>query len=153
MTLQDTAKVYRQKLETLLAEDFYAEGGDLAAKVAGIGAGWPEDLAAFLRDLAATGRGLDGAQISDGEALEFAFRCGQAVERLEAFKQRRVDESLAAVRADGMPMDPLAEEELDTMARLLAARDRVVKAVADFTLKALLFCLGLLVLWLLANLI
>lgn len=153
MTIQNTAKVYRQRLETLLAEDFFAEGGDLAEQVASVAAGWPEDLAAFLRDLAVSARGLEEGRVSDGAALEFVFRCGQAVERLDAFKHSRVDESLAAVRADGLPMEPLAEAELDTMARLLAARDRAVKAVADFTLKALLFCLGLLVLWVLANLI
>ncbi|BBL70821.1 hypothetical protein [Methylogaea oryzae] len=152
MQMHAAVEEYRRKLEALLAEDFYAEGGDLAAKCASVAPMLPEELAAFLGALVAQGQSLEG-DAPDSAALEFVFRCGQAVERLAAFKHRRVDESLVEMGADGLPLEPLAEAELDTMARLLAARDRAVKAVADFTLKALLFCLGLLVLWVLVNLL
>lgn len=153
MNTHATMMAYQHKLETLLAEDFYAGGGDLAEQADAIAGSLPEDLAALLRDLAARGKQLNATPAIGDEALEFAFRCGQALERLNAFKLARVGEFIAGTRADGLPVEPLVNEEMDTLARLLAARDRALQAIADFTLKALLVCLGLLVLWVLVNLI
>ncbi|TAN53751.1 MAG: hypothetical protein EPN21_00710 [Methylococcaceae bacterium] len=147
MNTPTTPQLYLQKLESVLADDFYAEGADLAAKTAHMADSLPTDLAEYLRDLAQYSRE------TGGDPLELAFRSGIAMERLAAYKKSRVDESLALAWPGDQPHPLLPEEEMDTLARLLAARDRVVKAVADFTFKALMVCLGLLVLWILVNLI
>lgn len=145
MHSKTTPQFYLYKLESLLADDFYAEGSDLSAKITAIADSLPVELADELRDIAAH------SQSAGADDLELVFRVGIAMERLAVYQKNRVDESLAL--AWDHPAPALPEEAMDTLARLLAARDRAVKAVADFTLKALMVCLGLLLLWVLVNLI
>lgn len=139
MEIHTALTAYRLQLETLLRNNFGAVGDDLPTLTQSSAANLPDDVLDLLTRLA--GQSPDPVQT--------AFNYGRAVERLNALKQARIAESLAMAGAEGVPLDALPPEELDTMARVLAVRDRLVKAIADFTFKALMVCLGLLVVWLL----
>lgn len=117
------------KLETLLADGFSATGEGLAAKVHSLGAELPDDLKALLLGLA------DG---EGGDAVGFAFRCGQAHERLESLAQSRLAANIAFLGTDGTPPLELEKNDLDAIARFVQLRDQVLKTVADYTLKFLL---------------
>lgn len=141
----ESVKVYLQKLENLLDSDFSAEGGNLTEKLDSVGTGLPDELQVFLRDIAE--RAVRANQSEDFADLFFRF--GQAAEQLRALRQNRAAESVASLRTDGLSPAQLEKTELDAIARFLAARDRVMRTVADFTLKALLILIGLLILGLL----
>jgi hypothetical protein len=85
--------------------------------------------------------------------MDFVFRCGQAFERLESFRQIRAAENLVFVPLNGSPPEEPEKTDLDAIARFVAARDRLLKAVASFTLKFLLVLAGLLILGMLIGLI
>lgn len=87
------------------------------------------------------------------DAAELIFRCGQVFERLESLRRSRIADSLSFATADGSLPDDLEMTELDAIARFVAARDRFMKAVANFTLKFLLLLVGLLVLGMLIGVI
>ncbi len=134
------------KLETLLVEGFSAEGDDFAAKVRGLGHDLPEDLRDLLLELA-------GEQNRQGSSLAFAFRCGQAYERLESLAQSRLAAHIAFLDPDGTPPLELEKNDLDAIARFVNLRNRFLKTVADYTLKFLLVSVILLVLGLSLGLI
>jgi hypothetical protein len=129
---------YHLQLETLLRNNFGATGEDLPALTQSCAANLPDDVLDLLTHLS-----------GQADPVQTAFYCGRAVERLNALKQARVAESLALAGVEGVPLDALPAEDVDTLARLLAMRDRVYKTVADFTFKTLMVCLGLLLIWLL----
>jgi hypothetical protein len=137
-----------EKLETLLAEGFGAEGAGLAAKLRSVERELPEDLLQWLGDLAAE----RGPQDPDA-AARFAFRCGQAYERLDAAVQARLAANIAFLGVDGSPALELEKNDLDAIARFVKLRDQVLKTVADYTLKFLLVSAVLLVLGLSLGLI
>jgi hypothetical protein len=136
------------RLEALLAEDFSAAGGGLEAKLRSVGGELPDDLRESLRQLAQESGGLD----QDG-AVQFAFRCGQAHERLETLAQSRLAANIAFLGPDGTPPPDLEKNDLDAIARFVKLRDRLLKTVADYTLKFLLVSAVLLVLGLSLGLI
>jgi len=128
-----------EKLETLLAEGFAAKGSDLAAQLRSVGPELPDDLQELLGSLAAGQGGEDGT-------VSFAFRCGQAYERLEALAQNRLAANIAFLGTDGTPPVELEKNDLEGIARFVVLRDRLLKTVADYTLKFLLVSAILLVL-------
>lgn len=138
METSASLNAYRLQLETLLRNNFGATGDDLPALTQSCAAHLPDDVLDLLTHLS-----------GQADPVQAAFYYGRAVERLNALKQARVVESLALAGSDGIHLDILPAEDVDSLARLLAVRDRVFKAVANFTLKVTLVCLGLLVLWLL----
>jgi hypothetical protein len=153
MDMNELASQYTQKLESLLASDFSAQGHDLEAKARSVEAGLPDELRDFLQEIARLGRQLHQSREPDAEVMDFVFRCGQAFERLEALRQIRAAENLAFIPLDGSPPEEPGKTELDAVARFVAARDRLLKAVANFTLKLLLILAGLLILGMLIGLI
>lgn len=142
METHTSLNAYRLQLETLLRNNFGATGEDLPALVQSCAVHLPDDVLDLLTHLS-----------GQADPVQTAFYCGRAVERLNALKQARVAESLVLTGTEGVSLDALAAEDVDAMARLLAVRDRVFKAVADFTFKATLVCVGLLLLWLLLQLL
>lgn len=133
---------YRLQLETLLRHNFGAVGVELPELIQSSAASLPDDALDLLTRL-----------VNPHDAVQGAFDYGRAIERLTQLKQSRVAETLAYAGAEGIPVEELPSETLDTMARLLATRDRIVKVVADLTLKFLLACGALLVLWVLLQLL
>lgn len=129
------------RLEALLAEGFAAEGDGLEAKVRALGSELPEDLQELLRQLSKESAGL-GRE----DAIPFAFRCGQAHERLESLAQSRLAANIAFLDSDGTPPLELEKNDLDAIARFVKLRDQFLKTVADYTLKFLLVATILLVL-------
>ena len=129
------------RLEALLAEGFSAEGDGLEAKLRSVGAELPDDLRELLRQLAKESGSLD----KEG-AIQFAFRCGQAHERLESLAQSRLAANIAFLGSDGTPPLELEQNDLDAIARFVKLRDQILKTVADYTLKFLLVSVILLAL-------
>ena len=85
--------------------------------------------------------------------VEFAFLCGQAYERLESFVQSRLAANIAFHAPDGtLPLE-LEGKDFANLARFVALRDRVLRTVADYTLKFLLVSVILLVIGLSLGLI
>ncbi len=119
---------YIARLESLLAENFSAEGEGLAAKTQNVAGELPDELRDLLLALAA------GQNQQD--ALDFAFLCGQAHERLKSLAESRFAAEIAFLQPDGT--QPLELENLDAVARFIKLRDQVLKTVADYTLKFLL---------------
>ncbi len=144
--MTDSSNDLIEKLETLLAEGFSAEGTGLAAKVRGLGRELPEDLRDLLLELA-------GEQNRQGDELAFAFRCGQAYERLDGLAQSRLAAHIAFLEPDGTPPLELEKSDLDALARFVDLRNRFIKTVADYTLKFLLVSVILLALGLFLGLI
>lgn len=150
MPIDKLASVYTQELENFLATDFAATGSSLAEKISSIEGSLPTELREALREIVRRSHRTDETQT---ELMELVFRCGQAFERLQSLRRSRIVDSLTFVTADGSPPDDLEKTDLDAVARFVAARDRFMKAVADFTLKFLLVLSGLLILGVLIGLI
>lgn len=140
--MSESLKPLLGKLETLLAEGFSVEGVGLEAKTRAAGGELPEDLRTLLLVLA---REAESAG-EGGDPLGFAFRCGQAHERLESLAQSRLAANIAFLGADGSPPLELEDKDLDAIARFVKLRDQILKTVADYTLKFLLVSVVLLVL-------
>ncbi|MDD5033751.1 MAG: hypothetical protein PHE55_03255 [Methylococcaceae bacterium] len=130
------------RLETLLAEEFSAEGPDWTAQLERVKSELPEDLRGFMQDLIRE-RAL--AEQGEESLAEFAFHCGQAYERLEAYAQSRLAANIAFVGPDGAAAPELDKADLDAIARFVSVRDRILKTVADYTLKFLLVSVILLI--------
>jgi len=146
--MTESAGYLIDKLDALLKEGFSVEGDGLEAKVRKLGSELPEDLRESLRQLAKESNGLD----KDG-AIQFAFRCGQAHERLESLAQSRLAANIAFLGSDGTPPLELEQNDLDAIARFVKLRDQILKTVADYTLKFLLVSVILLALGLSLGLI
>jgi hypothetical protein len=143
----ETMMVYLHRLENQLDNDFAAQGDNLAAKTGSIRSLLPDELHALLRDIDTRATQLKLSARNDGAGLaDFAFHCGRAGEQLKALRQNRAAESVAALQINGLPPDGIEKTELDAVARFIAARDRILRVVADFTLKVLLILVGLLIL-------
>ena len=128
-----------ERLETLLADGFAAEGDGLQGKLRSVARELPDDLRELLAGLAAG----EGA----ADVAGFAFRCGQAYERLEALAQSRLAANIDFLGTDGTPPPlQLEKNDLDAISRFVALRDQLLKTVADYTLKFLLVAAVLLVL-------
>jgi hypothetical protein len=142
METHASLNAYRLQLETLLRNNFGATGNDLPGLTQSCAANLPDDVLDLLTHLS-----------GQADPVQAAFCYGRAVERLNALKQARLAESLGVTGAEGVSLGALPAEDVDTLARLLAVRDRAFKAVADFTLKALMVFGALLLLWLLLQLL
>ncbi len=139
--MTDATTLYLKKLEDMLAHDFAATGDTLAEKLASIRSKLPDQLAADLESLA--GHAPTGD--NDDEVAGLVFRCGQLAEQLRGVLLAQAAENLAAAHPGGLDTEELAPADLDAVARFMAARDRFMRAVANFTLKALLIIVGLLI--------
>lgn len=139
--MTDAATLYLKKLEDMLVHDFAAKGETLAEKLESIRSKLPDELAADIESLA--GHAPTGARVEEEAGL--VFRCGQVSEQLRGVLLAQAAESVAAAHPAGLNTEELAPADLDAVARFMAARDRFMRAVANFTLKALLVIVGLLV--------
>lgn len=151
MDMNELAAAYAQKLEDLLVRDFAANGRDVTETIGSIEASLPPELRDFLQEIAGRSRRLNRSREPSKDGAELIFRCGQALERLESLKQRRAEESLASL--PGASPDEVDQTDLDAIARVLAARDRILQTAANYALKFLLVLVGLLILGVLIGLI
>jgi len=136
------------RLDSLLAEGFSVEGDGLEAKVRKLGNELPEDLRVLLPQLAIESKGLGQEGV-----IPFAFRCGQAHERLKSLVESRLAANIAFLEPDGSAPLELEQSDLDAIARFVKLRDKALKTVADYTLKFLLVSVILLVIGLSLGLI
>lgn len=150
---KDPTHLYRERVELVLARLYGARGGDFTSRVDSVSAVLPEDVRSALRQLAAVGGDDPQRPLADGELADFAFRCGQLVERLEHLRHRTASEDLMYVDSDGRALPGHDEANLDALSRFLAARDRVLRKAADFSLKVLAGAVVLLVLGFMLGLI
>lgn len=137
MKTQTVALTCLEPLKKLLATHFQGRGEDFRDLLASVEGQLPDKLREDLEELA--GRADLLSEVSrDSEALlSFVFRCGQLHERLDALRLDRALGRLGFVHADDLPVEHLDKADLDAFARFAAARDRLLKTVADYTLKFL----------------
>lgn len=139
-----------QRFDALLAEGFAVDGDGLATKIRKVRNELPVDLLDFLQNLAQSNEVTEECGADD---LEFAFQCGQAYERLDNLVQSRLTANIVFHAPDGTPPLELEKSDLDSLARFVHMRDRLLRTVADYTLKFLLVSVILLVLGLSLGLI
>ncbi len=139
---------YVENLENLLEADFAATGNNLNEKIDSVRSDLPEDVVTDIDTIAAAASMNNIPDLAD-----LLFRCGQATQRLEVLRRSRAADNVVAAHPEGISPDELENTDLDAVARFIAARDKVMRFVADFTLKALLVIVGLLVLGLVLGII
>ncbi|QSA95937.1 hypothetical protein [Methylococcus sp. EFPC2] len=144
---------YLQTSTRLLRTSFDAKGENLTDLVADIDGELPKELASELLALDRLAHEL-AQSASDPDALaDFAFRCGQAQERIAALSQGYQFERLGFVPTSTLEDEDVGKIDLDAIARLAEFRDRILKTIADFTLKFLVVAVLLLFLGLALGLI
>jgi hypothetical protein len=133
-----------RRVDTILSEQLRIESGDFEEKIKEAGHILPEDITESLTELRNLKQQLlkDKSGASESVA-DFIFRCGRAYERLDSFRQNRIASEALAVGPDGIAPEPLEQQQIDAIERLIAVRDRIFRKVADFTLKSLLVFFGL----------
>jgi len=132
------------RVDTLLSEQLRIESADFEGKIKEAGRLLPEDIAESLTELGNLKLRLSNDRSGAPEAVaDFIFRCGRTYERLDAFRRNRIASEALAVGPDGISPEPLEQQQIDAIERLIAVRDRIFRKVADFTLKSLLVFFGL----------
>lgn len=140
------------KLDELLVQDFQAQGANFAERAVHAAPRLPQESAQALAELAdPASRPADTAD--PARLAEFVFRCGRVYEQLHAFWLVEMEMENTRVDFDRVETTPLQPAQADLLARFVETRDRLFRQVADFTLKAILVILGLLVLGLLLGLV
>lgn len=124
---------YCQRVEMALIHHLGARGDTLKAKISSVANELPEPLAILLTEIA----GSASPTSSLDSAAELAFRCGQAVERIEDLARQRAAEDLIFTDSAGHAVTDPEKADLDTLSRFRAARDRFLRKAADFSLKLL----------------
>lgn len=138
---------YRERLELALIHHLGARGESLHTRIASVADELPPDLHALLQDLE-----TDPADGNVGASLDYVFRCGRAVERIESVARARAEDLLHTGMDGRPPVDP-APIDLDALARFRITRDRWLRKAADWSLKFIATTIALLVLGLLLGLI
>jgi hypothetical protein len=143
---------YLGDLERLLEEGFAARGQNFREKLDSVQEQIPEDL---LKELhAIIRRRSEWGQTEDSPALAaFVFDCGKLVSRLDALIKERAETTLFAAQIAELPAALPESGELDAIGRFMAVRDRLMRKIADFTLKALLILTGLLIIGLVLGIV
>ncbi|MGX2039778.1 hypothetical protein ACWJKU_06540 [Methylocaldum sp. MU1018] len=135
-----------RRVDALLSEQIQLESPGFEEKLKEAGRRLPEDIAESLTTLEnLRQRLLKNHSGSPEPVADFIFQCGRAYERLDAFRQNRIASEALAVSPDGIAPEPLEQQQIDAIERLIQARDRIFRKVADFTLKSLLVLFGLFV--------
>jgi hypothetical protein len=142
------------KLSELLTQQFHAEAPDFAGKVKTAAPQLPNELAQALAELVDIQAMLDTTPGPEPERfMDFAFQCGRVYEQLDAHRRIEMEMENAVIGPESVAASPLQPSQIEPLARFLEVRDRLFRKVADFTLKALLVSLGLLVLGLALGLV
>ena len=144
---------YLNELEKILRQGFAAEGEELRAMFANVESDLPADILNLFQMLSQNLQRLNATAATDGDECECIFVCGQLAGRLDALVNQRAAESLMATHAEGLSPEEFAQTDLTAIARFIAVRDKIMRTVADFTLKVLLVVAGLLAIGLLLGLI
>lgn len=130
-TLPFPSDAIRRQFDTLLEDTMGLEGDDLDAKLGQLPE-LPDDLQAVLTEI------FKPDAKSAADPLEFAFRCGQAYAQLEAHLQNQLAANIDFLATDGTAGMELGKSDWGTLARFVAMRNKVLKTVADYTIKFLL---------------
>ena len=130
------------RLETLLVEGFSAEGSDLGAKLRAVGRQLPDDLREQLQSIAQSQLKAD---LDGNDPVEFAFRCGEAHERLANWVHSHLAANIDFLEPDGTSHAGIEVKDYQALASFVAWRDQFLRTVADYTLKFLLVSVILLV--------
>lgn len=142
------------RLNELLIRRLRAAGTDFADRARSASGRLPEDLARSLSGLAEAQALLKAETAPEPERLaDFAFRCGQLYEQIEAFQRVEMEMENVRLGPDSVEPVPLQSSQVERLTRFVEVRDRLFRKVADFTLKALLIGLGLLMLGLVLGLV
>lgn len=139
----ESAAVYLKNLEISLERDLSATGNSLQEKLSSIRANIPDDLADKIEMVAAFSDRLNSEDSADWANM--IFRCGQVAQQLEDLRRERAADDVMSAHPAGAAPTQMESADLDAVARFIAARDRLMRVVADFTLKALLLIVTLLV--------
>lgn len=139
----------KQRLSLALIHHLGAEGDTLNARLAAVASDLPSDLLTSLQELERFAATPD-ADTSGDRDIDFAFRCGQAVERIGNLARTRAADDLIYTGTDGQPLTDPALTDLDALSRFRVTRDRLLRKAADLSLKILV---GLIVLVILAMLL
>jgi len=138
----------------MLSEQLQIETADFEGKIKEAGRRLPEDITECLTELKTLRQQLLKDHSGAPEPMaDFIFQCGRAYERLNSFRQNQIASEALAVGPDGIAPEPLEQQQIDALERLIKARDRIFRRVADFTLKSLLVLFGLFVIAFLIGLI
>lgn len=135
------------RLGTLLSTHFNAYQPDFTEKVSAIADDLPEELSELLTKIAT--RRLLLKQDSDQDITklaEFSFDCGQLYEKLEEYRRMEMEVENVRQGSFSVSPSPLQSAQVEKLSRFIEVRDRLFRKVADFTLKAILVGLGLLIL-------
>lgn len=142
------------RLDELLDHQFQTSASDFTGKVNAIAAQLPEEPAQALYEVLGRRAALSAEEAPAPESLaDFAFLCGRAYEQLEAWRRIQMEMENVLTGPDSVSATPLQASQVEPLSRFIEARDRIFRKVADFTLKALLIGLGLLILGLVLGLI
>ncbi len=149
MSSQELIESCKQRVNLALIHHLGAEGESLGTRVDAIAPELPPELLVSLRELCGF-RAQPDADAQGEACIDFAFRCGQAVERIANLARTRAADDLIYTGTDGRPLADPSATDLDTLSRFRVARDRFLRKAADFSLKVLV---GLIVLFSLAMLL
>ena len=149
MSTQEPIESCKQRLSLALIHHLGAEGPSLNAWIAAIASDLPADLLSSLRELDRFQAEPD-THAKEEACFDFAFRCGQAVERIASLARARAADDLIYTGPDGRPLTDPTLTDLDSLSRFRVARDRFLRQAADFSLKVMV---GLIVLFSLAMLL
>jgi len=142
------------RLQKLLVHEFGATEGDFTGQVRAATPQLPEDLAQALSALQGLRESVSGPpEATPEQAADFAFRCGQVHAKLEAYRQVQMELENVVVGPESVSATPLQSSQIEPLARFVEIRNEIFRKVADFTLKALLIGLGLLLLGLALGLV
>lgn len=149
MSSQELIESCKHRVNLALIHHLGAEGDSLSARVDAIASDLPPELLASLRQLDGF-RAEPDADSREETCIDFAFRCGQAVERIANLARTRAADDLIYTGTDGRPLTDPSTTDFDTLSRFRVARDRFLRKAADLSLKVLV---GLIVLFSLAMLL
>jgi predicted DNA-binding protein len=145
------------KLAGLLNTQFGASAGDLTEKAQTVAVALPQELGQQLQklaeNLARLGSESEREAASPDQLADLAYAAGQICQQLVDHQQVRMELENVKVGPDYVSARALQRSEIEPLAKLLVTRDRIFRKVADFTLKALLMAVGLLILGLILGVV
>jgi hypothetical protein len=140
MPQNDAAKLierYAQRLEMSLNQHLGVSGNGLAQAVDAAIDQIPGEIGTLLQAASGDLTRSEREPVSDEDAMAFAFRAGQIVEKLGAFRAALAAEQLPSLDADGRNVADPERLDFDRISHWMVVRDRLLRKAADFSLKIL----------------
>jgi hypothetical protein len=128
---------YAQRLEMTLNQHLGVRGNGLAQTVDAAIDQIPGEIGTLLKAASDDAMRSEREPLSEEDAMAFAFRAGQIVEKLGAFRAALAAEQLPSLDADGRSVADPERLDYDRLSHLMVVRDRLLRKAADFSLKVL----------------